>query len=62
MTPPLSDKHDSLNKHDAECLRRKVEMGWTYLCACDLTDAEIEKARAEREHAASFRAAPTEIR
>lgn len=34
-----------MNKHDADCLRRRAEMASSYLCTCGLTDAEVRAAK-----------------
>jgi hypothetical protein len=32
------------NKHDADCLRRKAEIGWQYICTCRLSDEQVAEA------------------
>lgn len=34
-------------KHDADCIRRKAETGWQYICTCRMTDAEVSDAVAK---------------
>lgn len=49
------------DKHDADCLRRKVEMNFPYLCTCALTDDQVDEARRkgselyEWAHGSAFR-------
>lgn len=47
MADLVPSQRESQSKHDADCLRRKIEMSMRFVCTCRMSDAEVETARVQ---------------
>lgn len=48
----METQSERRSKHDADCLRRKDEFDWGYICSCAMTDEQVQEALVKSSAAA----------